>query len=239
MHHESMCGLDSSIAELINGHVIALTGAGGKTSLLVLLSRYYQKMGKRVLQSTTTKMQHPAVYDYGSKQVFLDDDSVFGYQPAEGESVFYARTFGEGMKVCSPPLSALELLAGRYDVMILEADGARRLPLKLHTERDPVIPSCTTAVIAVMGLSALGKPVSESCFGEKGEGFADVGYLQHLFEAPEGTCKGCTPEKTCLVLCNQFEMLSQEERDKAVSLRCPYPLLYGSVRENRCYCKRV
>ena len=50
------------------------------------------------------------------------------------------------------------------DYVLLEADGAKRLPLKAPAEHEPVIPPETTLVIAVLGLDGIGKPVSEAAF---------------------------------------------------------------------------
>jgi probable selenium-dependent hydroxylase accessory protein YqeC len=46
------------------------------------------------------------------------------------------------------------------DFLIVEADGAAGKPLKAPAAHEPVIPPSTTLVVAVMGLEALGRPVS-------------------------------------------------------------------------------
>ena len=43
--------------ESISGRIIAITGAGGKTSLLFALQRKFCREGKRVIVTTTTHMQ--------------------------------------------------------------------------------------------------------------------------------------------------------------------------------------
>ncbi len=45
--------------------------------------------------------------------------------------------------------------------MIIEADGARKLPIKAPAEHEPVIPEFVNTVITVIGLSGLGKPLTE------------------------------------------------------------------------------
>ena len=50
------------------------------------------------------------------------------------------------------------------DAVFLEADGAKRMPCKAPASREPVLlPECDT-VLAVAGLSALGRPLREVCF---------------------------------------------------------------------------
>lgn len=48
----------------------------------------------------------------------------------------------------------LEELRGLADVLLIEADGAKRLPLKVPGEREPVIPEFAEMVIGVVGVDA-------------------------------------------------------------------------------------
>ena len=57
----------------------------------------------------------------------------------------------------------LEQLPELADRVIIEADGTKGLPLKVPNDREPVIPAFADAVIAVAGLSALGRPLGEVC----------------------------------------------------------------------------
>ena len=57
----------------------------------------------------------------------------------------------------------LAWLAAHTDALFLEADGSRRLPVKFPNSTEPVIPEGTGRVIAVAGLSALGRPFDEVC----------------------------------------------------------------------------
>lgn len=55
----------------------------------------------------------------------------------------------------------LEELRGLSDVLLIEADGAKRLPLKVPEEWEPVIPELVDLLIGVVGMDALGEPDSE------------------------------------------------------------------------------
>ena len=50
------------------------------------------------------------------------------------------------------------------DVVLIEADGAKHLPLKIPAAHEPVIRPETTQVLGVAGLSCIGKPFGEVCF---------------------------------------------------------------------------
>ena len=70
-------------------------------------------------------------------------------------------TMSEERKFGPSPL--LEQLPELADRVIIEADGTKGLPLKVPDDREPVIPAFADAVIAVAGLSALGRPLGEVC----------------------------------------------------------------------------
>jgi probable selenium-dependent hydroxylase accessory protein YqeC len=60
-------------------------------------------------------------------------------------------------------LAAYERLRERADIIVIEADGAHRRPLKFPGDNEPVILDETDIVIAVSGLDALGKMAGEVC----------------------------------------------------------------------------
>ena len=65
-------------------------------------------------------------------------------------------------KWCSPGEEALKKLTGLCDVMLIEADGAKRKPLKVPADWEPSIPSFADLVVSVIGLDCLGKPICET-----------------------------------------------------------------------------
>ena len=65
------------------------------------------------------------------------------------------------MRGISPELA--DSLWNLYDinVLIIEADGASGRPVKAPREGEPVIPSSTTLVVAVLGLDGVGKELND------------------------------------------------------------------------------
>lgn len=122
--------------------VVTVIGSGGKTSLICHLARYFAPKPRGVLITTTTKM----------------------FPPAEVESLPGIDTAGRISKTTGK-LEALptEELAERiaaYDLVLIEGDGSRGLPLKGWAEYEPVVPPFTTVTAGVLPLWPLGKPVS-------------------------------------------------------------------------------
>ena len=98
----------------------------------------------------------------------------------------------------SAPAEPLGELAQRFDYVLAEADGSKRLPLKAHAAWEPVIPSGTANIDWIVGASGFDKPINEA--------------VHH----PELFCVRCgceltdtaTPERVAQVLNAELRMLN-------------------------------
>ena len=79
----------------------------------------------------------------------------------EGHGVVTVGTVFRGDKLSGA--GTPEELRRAADVVLVEADGAKRLPLKAPAEYEPVIPPCADAVAAVAGMDAVGQAVGAVC----------------------------------------------------------------------------
>ena len=142
------------------GEVVALIGAGGKTSTLVALAHELADEGWRVLVTTTTRicedqlglMPHALHFDVGSAaltQAMAERRFVFTYSDVRGGKVYGP----------PPDWFAWALDSVDADALLIEADGARGLPLKAPYPHEPVIPPETSLVIPIASLTALGQPL--------------------------------------------------------------------------------
>ena len=138
------------------GHVVSLVGGGGKTTLLYAMARQSAAKGWRVLVSTTTHILRP--------------EQNMAATPAELETLWAAGTYAvagtpapQG-KLTAPDPALLEYALRRADAVFLEADGAKHHPCKAPAEHEPVLLPESDVVLAVAGLSALGKPLEQCCF---------------------------------------------------------------------------
>ena len=217
------------------GAVVAITGAGGKTTLLKKFSTYLKKQGLSVLITTTTKIQNPLFYDYEADYVFKDELGVLTHEVKKGEKVFYAESSKYDIKkAVSPRLELLSVLKDRYDVILYEADGSRGLPLKIHSERDPVIVEGTTAVIAIMGLGAIGNKAYSVVFGDDSEKSVDSRYLESYLKNPDGLLKGMSTGTENIIVVNQAD--SYEDKIEEVrKVKFPYPVFIASEERDEIY----
>lgn len=140
---------------LRSSRVIAVAGAGGKTSLIKALVLALAQDGKRVLATTTTKVAANEFQDGWRSGTVLED---------EGAPFFlYRQVSDDGAKWIGLAPEAIDEIAksGKFDVILVEADGSRRCPLKAPAAHEPVIPSSADCLILVAGLSGFFRPFGE------------------------------------------------------------------------------
>lgn len=107
-------------------------------------------------------------------------------------------------------------------VLLVEGDGSRQLPMKAPEPHEPVIPSNTSTVFAVMGASAFDEPMDERhCYnfqkalalvGRTGS-FFEPGEIAGLAGDPEGCFKGVKAGMGFRLLVNQGDL--EEKRTTA------------------------
>ncbi|MCR5732773.1 MAG: putative selenium-dependent hydroxylase accessory protein YqeC [Sphaerochaetaceae bacterium] len=209
-------------------NIISITGGGGKTTFLIRFASYLKKKGKSVLITTTTKLIRPELIDYKEDKVFYLRDDVLSYRPVN-EVVFYAKILNE-RKCQAIDTADVSSLSALYDVILIEADGAANLPLKLHTEKDPVVAKETTLTVMIMGLGGYNKSIKDVCFGSCEDGIADKNFIQALLDNREGVLKRCTGDG--LVIVNQCDSFSYKDLEE---LKCKYEILFASEVEDKIY----
>lgn len=137
--------------------VIAIVGAGGKTTLLYTLAEYYAGQGASVTVTTTTHIKRPGHYPVaGNKEELLR-------LLAEHRIVVAGKGAPEGKLVQADGMGIADY-QNAADIVLVEADGAKHFPCKVPVENEPVIPKESRIVLGVAGLDAVGKPLQEVCF---------------------------------------------------------------------------
>lgn len=189
--------------------ITAIIGSGGKSTLLKTLGLELMRTGGRVLLCTTTHMFPVAGVPWDGSNRRLD---AAPWKPGAAHAPGCTCKVCAGMSrgsICqagvldpetgklSAPAEPIDQLAQRFDYVLAEADGSKRLPLKAHAAWEPVIPAATANVVWVVGASGLGKPVAE------------------VVHRPELFCERCgceptdaaTPEHVAQVLNAELRML--------------------------------
>jgi molybdenum cofactor cytidylyltransferase len=184
------------------GEVVALVGAGGKTTAMFLLANELAT-SMRVLTTTSTRIlaaqtKHSPVHvTFDPQQQAIADllPQLDRAIAAYGQALLTGPPDPDSDKVSGVSPDTIDILAGsgRFDVIINEADGSRMLPLKAPAAHEPVIPLCTTLVIPTAGLDVLAQPLGD-----------DTVHRAELISQLTGTGLGqpVTPDTVARLLCH-------------------------------------
>ncbi|MGN8902190.1 selenium cofactor biosynthesis protein YqeC [Collinsella sp. HCP28S3_G12] len=154
--------------------ITAIIGSGGKSTLLKTLGLELMRAGGRVLLCTTTHMFPVAGVPWDGTGRRLD---AAPWKPGAAHvpgctceacaglargSICQAGVLDPETGKLSAPAEPLGKLAQRFNYVLAEANGSKRLPLKAHAAWEPVIPSGTANIVWIVGASGLGKPINEA-----------------------------------------------------------------------------
>ncbi len=203
--------------------VTAVTGSGGKTTLLITLGRELAASGRSVLLCSTTKIYPFPNVPLAASKAELD-------RLRQKHLLLCAGTpLPESGKLTAPALPMAEL-AERFDYVLVEADGARGLPLKAHAPWEPAVPPEAARVICVVGASGFGRPAGQAV------------HRPELWR-PADTSPGGVAEMLALesgwdvIYVNQCD--GSEEYEQARRLAAALegrPVLAGSLRKGEIRC---
>ena len=145
------------------GDIVAFVGAGGKTSALVTLGRELASIGWRVLATTSTRIGREQLdWMPGSISYQGEPTPISALLQSKRFVFVYDRIQADKAHGLSPDHINEMLASIEFDICLVEADGARMLPLKAPKPHEPTIPQLATLVIPIMSLSVLGKPLDEN-----------------------------------------------------------------------------
>lgn len=153
---------------IVPGDVVAFVGAGGKSGAITQVSRELMEEGTSILVVPTTKMFLKEAEGIGPVVTSEDKQELLSAARdalEDGDPDARAAVAGSGLlskrRVDGVDPDWVSSLAPLADVVLVEADGARRRPLKGTAAHEPLLPGAATLVVAVGGTWALGKPLGD------------------------------------------------------------------------------
>lgn len=148
------------------GEVISLVGGGGKTTLMFALAQELASGDDLVITTTTTKIFEPLPSQTPRLVVQRDEEEMLRLLLEDVDKYRHVTLASE--RLTSGKLNGIrpELVVrlaeiGLASCVIVEADGAAHKSLKAPGPNEPVIPPNTSLVIPVVGIDALGCPLTE------------------------------------------------------------------------------
>ena len=152
---------------LKDGGVISLVGAGGKTSLMFALAREFIEAGMTVITTTTTKIYVPSqkqsahiATSESVEDILSQARNLVKKYPHVTTAAGYST---DNRKLIGLSPESVDVLreSDLFQWIIVEADGAAGKTLKAPAPHEPVIPESTRTLVAVSGLNAVGKPLTD------------------------------------------------------------------------------
>ncbi len=147
--------------------VIALVGAGGKSTFMERLAVEIEGTPLRALFTTTTRLwrhqfdtlPRPHLVSSLDQAIRLAKEAT----PGRPITLACAELPDENKVQGISPLWVDALAEGQwFDLIVVEADGGRGKSLKAPAPREPVIPTMTTLVISMAGWQGVGHPLTET-----------------------------------------------------------------------------
>jgi probable selenium-dependent hydroxylase accessory protein YqeC len=228
------------------GDVVAVVGAGGKTSLVYRLAAEAADAGLRVLVTTTTHMGTLPAELTGPVFVEAEGDVEAPLAQAlarPGRATLLGRRLRpDKLEGVSP--ERVDAWARRVDLVLVEADGARQRSLKVPAPHEPVVPRSTTLLLVVAGLDAVGAPLDErlvhrlelvaAATGREAGSAIDEDAMTAALRSPDGYASRVPVGGRAAVFLNKADLPGSEAAAERIArgLVPPYDLVAaGSARD--------
>lgn len=147
-----------NIIDIEKDNIVTVVGAGGKTSLINYLAKYY-KDNYKVLLTTTTKIFKPKV-NFEYKIFMLNDNRKIDIQIDRG-LIVCGQYINEEEKIVGIDFKDLDTITKNFDLTLIEGDGSKRKKIKGWNQSEPVVYTSTKKVIGVLDITAFDMDVNE------------------------------------------------------------------------------
>ena len=213
--------------------LVAITGAGGKTTTMYTLARELAQRGRRALTSTTTQIFTPEPGETDLLIISPDTQTLLdairaGWEDHRHITIASSRNergklFGLRPEQCAPLLAQ-----SGADALLLEADGARHLKIKAPAHYEPVVPFETTTALVLLSAEAIDQPLSAE-LAHRPERIATVtgieegdiltpAVIARLLASEEGGLKGIPASTDVYVLVTHAAIEQKEAIEELASL---------------------
>ncbi len=157
----------TELIDLPGNPLIAIIGAGGKTTTMYTLASELAQKGKRVITTTTTQIFYPKSGETDLLIIEPNTDTLLKTIDEAWSQCNRITVAGSVLRADKlaglQPEQPYELLVNSSaHAVVVEADGARHRIIKAPAEHEPVIPSQTNVALLLMSAEAINKPLNEN-----------------------------------------------------------------------------
>ncbi len=211
--------------ELSNRELVSFVGAGGKKTAMARLVGRATVRDLRVGYTTTTHTPPPegpplVVSAPGDLLGSLGDRTPVAFAASEVPDPDRA---DRKLRGYDPSVVDRLHRSGRFDWLLVKADGARRREFKAPGSDEPPLPGETTQLVPVASVKAVGRPLDQKTAHRPERVAAITGLdpgdvitpeaVARVLASPEGGCKRCPAGATVTPLVNKAD--SDQERETA------------------------
>ena len=207
--------------------VVSVIGAGGKTTTIHRLAEeYVQERFPVAVMSTTHMMRenHPWVC-MGENESEQEHVRIQMQELLSTYDQLWIGSPARAGKMSQPPEWCQKEILSRKIPVLIEADGAKRLPLKVPAGHEPVILPQTTHVLAIYGMDSIGRTLEECCcrcelaeelLGCDGQKRVTTEDIAFFAASEQGGKKGCPADAKYVVVLNKAD--TEERRKQALEI---------------------
>jgi molybdenum cofactor cytidylyltransferase len=207
------------LTSISSPQLVAFTGAGGKTSLMVALA---ESLPGTLVITTTTRMAREQInFAAQSLPAAVSRYPSISCIACTRISIIIGPDVEED-KVAGVGLEVPAQLLAQPDVafVLVEADGARMLPLKAPAAHEPAVPPQSDLVIPVAGIDSLNRPIAAvahrpelvaELLGKQVDDLLEALDIGTILKHPLGGLKNVPPGARVIPAINKVENAGQLE----------------------------
>ncbi len=144
------------ILSIEKGDVVSIVGSGGKSTMLFKLANELRNE-YRVLASTSTKIMMPSAGD--CDYLYCNIENYFMNKPNANNSITVVskKLDFQTNKLIGIDDDDLECIVKDFDIVLLESDGSRNLPIKGWKDHEPPVLKRTNKTIGIFPADYINK----------------------------------------------------------------------------------
>jgi molybdenum cofactor cytidylyltransferase len=232
------------------GMMVSFVGGGGKTSAMFRLAGQIVQAGGRVITTTTTRI---FAAQTRLAPVHVQSPGELAAASERHAHILYTgpvnETEGKAYGIAPDEIDELKSRFGDHAILV-EADGSRMRPFKAPAAHEPVIPLGSDIVIAVVGMDAVGLPLTDK-YVHRPELIAaihpgatvTVEMVAAVLRHPAGGMKNAPSGARVLALINKVEHQNREAAEHLADLLVARGGMSGAIlasigRSNEVYAAR-
>lgn len=225
---------------------VTIIGGGGKTSLMYYLLKIFKDQGAVGTATAKLSSQQKNGCTFVSVQSLAEACRALEILKEKGEynTLLYREENHVTGKMTGISSEWIDELALKYPntLFIVEGDGSAGKPLKGHLAHEPVIPSCSAVVVAVIGIDSIGIKINSQhvhrpericqLTGAEANSLVSIPLIIQLLFHPEGYLHTCPKHSRVIIFINKAESVIQQQRAEELAqqiLAQKHPQVQGVV----------